>query len=540
MKIFIEKVKKFWKLAAEFKLIGDFWIISASVLIFIRGISLIFYSIFDENSMDLSSFKELSPEIYRLLFVICLVCGIILVVISKELLAASEKAYKISLLFLILSGIVLWIKYVDFFEIITTVVAIFLLVLSKKHLYRKWVSTKKRRYGFFFIIITFVVLFYMTVAFYIQQALKEEGFIKTILFKNSKGFIFGGVVALLISFSIMFIRNALLFRENFFERPKEEELNKVKEFLKENKGDANTHLVFLKDKAIYWACKGKVMIQYAKIKDVLVVLGDPIGDKELIGEAICEFQNFADKYALATAFYRINVGNLPEYHENGYYFFKLGEEAIVDLSEFDLKGKKKQSLRTAKNKFEKSGFSFEVIEPPYDIALMARLKVISEDWLNGRKEDKFSMGWFNKKYLEKSPIALVKNEKSEIIAFISLLPYYDDATLSIDLMRFQNNSPNGLMEILFLNMILWAKDKGYKRFSLGMAPLSNVGVSARSHSGEKFAKFIFNYGNHWYNFRGLRYFKSKFEPNWEPRFFAYQKFTSLPILMLNISRYINK
>ena len=53
-----------------------------------------------------------------------------------------------------------------------------------------------------------------------------------------------------------------------------------------------THMSFAGDKSFFWAMDNQVLIPYAKIHNKLVVLGDPLGPREMVGEAIQQFQNY--------------------------------------------------------------------------------------------------------------------------------------------------------------------------------------------------------------------------------------------------------
>lgn len=542
MKEIFSKVKKAWKLAKDFKLTGDIGVIVTSIMIFIRGFSLILYSIFSAENILMDKFPAVEKfKIGCILFLLSIFIGLSLIVLSVEIFLRLHKSYKITQTFLILNLIVYFLLGVDYFEMGLIVLTGLILTIIKGHLYREWASFRKRKYGILIILSFIFIIMYMMAAPFLQESFLSDAIISKTLFKRGRSFLAAGIFIYLITWAFLLLRNLIVFRDKLKNKVAQEELIKVEEFLKENKGDVNTHLVFLGDKALFWGMDGKVLIQYSKIGDALVALGDPIGEEKYIGDAIEEFQGFANKFTLSTAFYRIGRDKLALYHENGYHFYKLGEEAVVPLENFDLKGKKKQNLRTAKNKFERENYSFQMVYPPYSEEFLKDLQAISNQWLDGRKEDKFSIGWFQKEYLDKSSIGIIRNSENKVIAFASTLPYYDDKeTVSIDLMRFKKDSPNGIMDLLFLHLILWAKDEGYKNFSLGMAPLANVGVSDHCHTGEKFAKFIFNYGSHWYNFKGLRYFKGKFDPNWTPRFLAYPKVMSLPVLALSINRHIGK
>ena len=315
------------------------------------------------------------------------------------------------------------------------------------------------------------------------------------------------------------------------------DMNRVKDFLsKSTNGNSLTHLVYLGDKKIFWALNGTAMIPYTKFNDKIIVLSDPVVPRENLSDCIQEFQKYLDTYGYKASFLQVAEENLSIYHDNGYYFFKLGEEAVVNLETFNLIGSKKSSFRNLLRRFEKDGYSFSVMEAPHTEEFIEKIKSISDEWLGGRKEKSFSMGWFNEAYLQKGPIAILRdNNKNEIIAFVSLMYCYDNKSMAIDLMRFRKKVPNSTMEFLLLSIILYCQEKGFKKFNLGEAPLSNVGLTPGSHLLEKFARLVYNYGQVFYSFSGLRRFKQKFGPTWEAKYLAYSSFLSLPDILIDSS-----
>jgi phosphatidylglycerol lysyltransferase len=218
------------------------------------------------------------------------------------------------------------------------------------------------------------------------------------------------------------------------------------------------------------------------------------------------------------------------YHDHGYYFFKLGETGLVELDNFDINSPKSRDFRNVLKRFEKDGFIFEIYdENSIDDDLFLTLKEVSNEWLGDRDEMGFSLGWFNKDYLNKSKVGIIQNRETlEIIAFASISPSYDnEKSVSIDLMRFKKEVPSNTMTFLILNLMLIFKESDYKVFNLGMAPLSNVGMSQNAHIPEKIAHLVFKYGKHFYSFEGLRKYKNKFDPRWEGRYLVYEDLTSL-------------
>ena len=248
----------------------------------------------------------------------------------------------------------------------------------------------------------------------------------------------------------MFFLLSTSFNTKFNTKPEDKDMEKLKQFLKKYKGNYLTHVIFLKDKSLYWAQNDQVLLAYADISHKLVVLGDPIGDSSLFKNAIEDFQTFADKFGHTPVFYQVSEKYFPYYHENGYYFFKLGEEAVINLDTFSLSGSKHdKSLRSTKKRLEKDGFKFQVLNPPFSSEMVSEVRLISDIWLGKRKEKGFSLGFFNEYYIQSAPVAVLKNNSDKIIAFATIMPAYDEISLSVDLMRFDHDAcPNGTMDAL--------------------------------------------------------------------------------------------
>jgi phosphatidylglycerol lysyltransferase len=114
-------------------------------------------------------------------------------------------------------------------------------------------------------------------------------------------------------------------------------------------------------------------------------------------------------------------------------------------------------------------------------------------------------------------MALVRCQQ-RIVAFASLLDAPNGGEAAVDLMRYGRDAPRGAMDYLFVQLILHHQALGYTRFGLGMAPLSGLKQHPLSSRWHRFGNLLFRHGEQFYNFRGLRAFKEKFEPSWEPRY----------------------
>ncbi len=91
---------------------------------------------------------------------------------------------------------------------------------------------------------------------------------------------------------------------------------------------------------------------------------------------------------------------------------------------------------------------------------------------------------------------------------------------SVDLMRFSPDAPKGSMDFLFVQILEHLRQSGFQRFNLGMAPLSGMSRRESAPVWDRVGGTVFEHGERFYNFKGLRAFKSKFHPEWQPRYLA--------------------
>ena len=94
------------------------------------------------------------------------------------------------------------------------------------------------------------------------------------------------------------------------------------------------------------------------------------------------------------------------------------------------------------------------------------------------------------------------------------------------------------MEALLVHVMLWGRAEGYRRFSLGMAPLSGFERSSVAPPWQRVGAFVYEHGEAFYGFQGLRAFKEKFAPEWEPRYLACPGGLALPRVLADISALI--
>jgi phosphatidylglycerol lysyltransferase len=299
------------------------------------------------------------------------------------------------------------------------------------------------------------------------------------------------------------------------------------------------HLVALGDKAILWSDDRSAFLMYAVVNQTWIVLGDPIGPREAAEPLVQAFLEHADDYQGIPVFYGAAPEWLHHYADFGLTFAKLGEDARVPLSGFTLEGADRR-LRSSERRVAREGCTFRVIPAGQVTAsLVNELRRVSNDWLTGRHaaEKGFSLGYFDPDYLGRLPVALMERN-SRVEAFGVLWPSARRIEISMDLMRHRTSAPHGIMDALIVDALQWARDEGYTWFSLGMAPLSGHEESPVASLWARIGRFVYGYGGPLHDFRGLRAYKDKFDPEWEPRYLAYPGGLALPRVLADVSALI--
>jgi phosphatidylglycerol lysyltransferase len=300
------------------------------------------------------------------------------------------------------------------------------------------------------------------------------------------------------------------------------------------------NLALLGDKTFLISNSSRSFIMYAVEGRSWIAMGDPVGPEEEWEELLWTFRELCDRHDGWPVFYQVGGEHLDSYVDLGMTFLKLGEEGRVNLADFSLEGPSARDLRYARRKVERENCAFAVV-PAADVpGLLDTLRTVSDAWLSEKntKEKRFSMGLFDPEYLGRFPAAIVRRA-DEIIAFANIWPGAEKQELSIDLMRYLPSAPNGIMDYLFAELMLWGKEQGYVWFSLGMAPMSGLEDRSLAPIWHKLGTFVFRHGEHFYNFQGLRQYKEKFGPQWQPRYLACPRGLMLPRILTNLATLIS-
>ncbi|MGL4655198.1 MAG: phosphatidylglycerol lysyltransferase domain-containing protein [Sarcina sp.] len=504
--------------------------------IFVSGLSLLISTAFP---WILTKIPELyflsSATILHFSTTLVVVVGFLLIVMSKFLKYKTKSVYILTIVFLVIGSVLTFDKTINYIATGYLLLCALIILLSKNEFSKKsFIVSVEDIISTVFVLLVFWITYFIIGYVSITKKFPKHYRLSHVIhdYKSLIGIgTLGFVLALLFLYFIYLLGKHLNKIPAMTLDECEED---VSEFLKTHTGTSLTHLIYLRDKYVFFSSDKKGMIQYSIISNKLIVLGNPLGHREDLNKLISEFYDFANLYGYIPIFFEVSGSMMDILHDYGYEFMKLGEAAIVNLPDFTISGQKMQKVRTCVNKITKANYTFDVA-PPQDITddLITELKKVSDLWLNNRKEMGFSMGFFNAEYIKRSAIGIVRDETQTIKGFVTIMPTYgENSMFCSDLMRYSKDVPRGLMDYMFSKLLLWGQENGYKEFNFGVSPLANVGFSKYSFLSERVASQIYYHGNIFYSFSGLKNFKAKYAHTWEPKFLAYKNKFALPITSL--------
>jgi phosphatidylglycerol lysyltransferase len=467
------------------------------------------------------------------------IAGMGLLILAMGLRRRLDMAYFLTIIFLVFGVISSLLKGLDYEEASWLTILLLVLALNRGQFYRRSSilaePIKPGWIGALFIILCGSIGLGLFV--YRHQSYTNELWWQFALHGDAPRFMRASVGALAV---ICFFAFARFFRvyQPIPPAPAREDIAQAA-LIAASAPDTYASLALLGDKILLFSPSRDTFIMYGIKGRSWIAMCDPVGNEEEKIELIWEFKNLAEHYNGWPVFYEVGYQNLFRYIDMGMTVLKIGEDGRVNLGEFSLIGSRYKSLRYIHNRLSKEGFQFEVIPPEKVPPILSELRSVSDEWLHDKKagEKGFSLGFFDDRYLCYFPIAVVRLQ-DKILAFANLWQGGGQKELSIDLMRYSNNAPHGIMDFIFCEIMFWAQSQGYKWFNLGMVPLAGLESDKAASLWGNIGTFVYRHGEHFYNFKGLRSYKDKFNPVWQPQYLVSPGGLQLPVIFANLTALI--
>ncbi|MFD4716633.1 phosphatidylglycerol lysyltransferase domain-containing protein [Streptomyces sp. NPDC058430] len=310
---------------------------------------------------------------------------------------------------------------------------------------------------------------------------------------------------------------------------------------KEGDRDSLGYFALRREKSVVWSPTGKAAVAYRVVGGVSLASGDPIGDPEAWPGAIAPWLMEAREHGWSPAVMGASEEAGTIYARHGLDALELGDEAIVEIPEFTLEGRAMRTVRQAYNRVKRAGYEVR-IRRHEDIPAeeMTYLLQRADDWRDGATERGFSMalGRLGDPADGRCVMLECSDGKGELKAVLSFVPWGPEG-LSLDLMRRDRASENGLMEFMVIELLQRAAEIGITQVSLNFAMFRSVFErGSRLGAGPvlRLWRSLLSFFSRWWQIESLYRANAKYRPIWEPRFLLFEKSADLPRIGLASAR----
>jgi lysyl-tRNA synthetase class 2 len=315
---------------------------------------------------------------------------------------------------------------------------------------------------------------------------------------------------------------------------------RVRHIIDRPDGDTLDPFALRHDKHYVFAADGHAAVAYRYVTGVGLMSGDPVGDEASFASAFRNFFDLCESQGWRPAVLGARRDRLPLYEEQGLRSVYLGDEAIIDTTEFNLEGRKMRPVRQATNRTINHGITCEVHrEGELDPTLRRALIGIADRHRADHAERGFSMALDG--LLEgRHPHALVtvaRDETGAPFAFQRYIPCKAGRALSLDAMRRDRVGVNGVNERMIVESVFWAQQNGVDEVSLNFAVAREILCEGAELSTSEAAEaWVLRRLNPYFQIESLLSFNAKFHPRWVPRYLVYRSLSDLvPVAVAALS-----
>lgn len=276
------------------------------------------------------------------------------------------------------------------------------------------------------------------------------------------------------------------------------------------------------------ACMG-----FTNFPNAALALGPPCGEPDDSAVLLKMFMDYC-----STTNKRAVICGLPEdtaiqARNLGFKTTSIGDEAIVDPTDVDLKGKRWKEARAAINRSNRHALRFTwATKCTQDLS--KRLHEISADWMATKSGPSFEFALGNVDSLNdpKTRLGIASTEGGDPVGFVTWVPIPTQSGWMLELLRFTPGIMAGLADYLIASSLLRFKREGIRHASLSGTPLA-TGVGSRM-SMRNILKKTLSMAKVPYRFDGLQHFKAKFNPQWRELYIGYTGILGLPKALLAV------
>lgn len=324
--------------------------------------------------------------------------------------------------------------------------------------------------------------------------------------------------------------------------------------LMEQGGDHLSFMTTWKGNSYWFTPDGDGAVAYRVLGSIALTTGGVLGDVDP-APVVAGFARYCDDRGWTPVLYSVDEERYGEvFAELDWQTVTVADEAVIDLQNWNLAGRRWQKIRSAVNKAEREGVTSRWVHyADLSRAEQSEIAEISEQWVSdkGLPEMGFTLGGIDELRDREVLIGIAKGADGSVLAVTSWLPSFDRGTVvgwTLEFMRRGADAPHGVMEYLIATAAQRIRDSGYAFMSLSAAPLARLagddgtvrrGPSASDTSVSAVDGVLATLSRQLeplYGFSSLLVFKSKFNPVLRPLVMGFPDAAALPAIGIALVR----
>ncbi|WP_432942859.1 bifunctional lysylphosphatidylglycerol synthetase/lysine--tRNA ligase LysX [Kribbella sp. CA-253562] len=316
-----------------------------------------------------------------------------------------------------------------------------------------------------------------------------------------------------------------------------EELEVRRLLLQYGERDSLGYFATRRDKAVVFSPDRNAAIAYRVVNGVSLASGDPLGDPAAWPAAIRTWLTETRTYGWSPAVLSASEEAARAYVEAGLRALAMGDEAIIDVADFTLEGRTMRPVRQAVTRAQRAGYHAQVVRHG-DLAAdeLAQYVELAEQWRGARTERGFSMalGRLGDAADARCVMVIARDSEGAVRGLLSFAPW-GVRGVSLDLMRRDPESVNGLMEFMVTALVDACGDLGVHRISLNFAMFREIFSDAeRVGAGPvlRLTNALLTAASRFWQLESLYQSNEKYLPRWSPRLICYSRGASLAQVLL--------
>lgn len=300
-------------------------------------------------------------------------------------------------------------------------------------------------------------------------------------------FVLGGLGLHVLSFDLLgdvvIACSGLVLMWPTASHPQPGDLPRMWKLVNATSGDALAPFTMQTGKSYHFTADGSAGLAYRTRMGIAVVSGDPVGDEARFPELVADFAATCHAHGWRIAVVgcgerRLNLWNDPAILGQSLRPIPIGRDVVVDVSSFDMVGRKFRNLRQAVQRTHNCGITTEIVaEQELDGKLLAELTEVVRESSKGAHADRgfhMNLDGVLEGRFPGIQLILARDATGKVQAFHRYGTAGGGSDITLDVPWRRRGAPNGLDERLSVDMIMAGKEAGAQRVSLAFAAFPEI------------------------------------------------------------------